>query len=286
MKKRILSMFLAVAMMFSITGVLPVISAEEFDDVINYTSLRDQLKRDKDIEFPYIIPATDGSSCITFNILDYTRENGTPAEILYGCIEIYEHEIFKSGYKVMFFGDSETDSEALSAFVKHGLITDDVDCCIITNTQIRDISPLSGLTNLEDLQLYNNQISDVSPLKRLTNLTNLNLSDNQINDVSPLKGLTNLKKLNLSYNQISDISPLKGLTNLEQFSIDENPISVSVSVTIFDVLEILKSLAGMENELDKSIVSLSMTLLTEESRAAGKPTIFDALEILKKLAGM
>lgn len=71
-----------------------------------------------------------------------------------------------------------------------------------------DIGALSGLTNLEDLQLYNNQITDISMLKDLKNLKRLNLSGNKISDISALKDLTNLKTLVLQGNQISDISPL------------------------------------------------------------------------------
>ena len=56
--------------------------------------------------------------------------------------------------------------------------------------------------------------------------------------------------------------------------------------TIFSVLEILKSLVGMETHIDKCENALNASLITVQSKEKGRPTIFDALEILKKLAGM
>jgi Leucine-rich repeat (LRR) protein len=93
------------------------------------------------------------------------------------------------------------------------------------NNQIRDISQLSGLTNLESLQLYSNQISDISPLSRLTNLEFLKLYENQISNISAISELTNLRVLDLHNNQISDISPISGLTNLDHLYLSENQIN-------------------------------------------------------------
>jgi Leucine-rich repeat (LRR) protein len=91
--------------------------------------------------------------------------------------------------------------------------------------QISDLSPLAGLTNLQELYLHNNQVSDLSPLAGLTNLQELSLYWNQINDLSPLAGLTNLQELSLFCNQINDLSPLAGLTNLRLMDLEGNQIS-------------------------------------------------------------
>ena len=85
-----------------------------------------------------------------------------------------------------------------------------------------DISPLSGLINLEFLVLERNGISDINPLAALINLDELSLIDNGISDISPLAGLKKLRALYLSHNQIVDFSPLAGLTNLETLQIDDN----------------------------------------------------------------
>ena len=88
-----------------------------------------------------------------------------------------------------------------------------------------DISPLSGLINLERLSLENNGISDISPLTELKELQVLGLSHNNIDDLNPLAGLKGLWHLNLSDNNIKDLSPLAGLTNLEELWIENNPVT-------------------------------------------------------------
>jgi internalin A len=95
----------------------------------------------------------------------------------------------------------------------------------LSSEKIRDISPLSPLTNLTSLDLYNNNISDISPLSPLTNLTTLILYGNEVRDISPLYSLTNLTSLYLNNNQIRDISPLSLLTNLTSLSLRDNQIS-------------------------------------------------------------
>ncbi len=85
-----------------------------------------------------------------------------------------------------------------------------------------DISPLSGLINLEFIVLERSGISDISPLAELINLDELSLIDNGISDISPLAGLKKLRALYLSHNQIVDFSPLAGLMNLETLQIDNN----------------------------------------------------------------
>ncbi|PTM24888.1 hypothetical protein DA798_00080 [Lactobacillus sp. PFC-70] len=60
---------------------------------------------------------------------------------------------------------------------------------------VRDLTPLSGLTKLTELNIQNNSISDLTPLANLTNLTTFAASFNHISDFRPLQGLTNLKDL-------------------------------------------------------------------------------------------
>jgi hypothetical protein len=53
-------------------------------------------------------------------------------------------------------------------------------------------------------------------------------------------------------------------------------------VTVFEALEILKYIAGMESIIDEGNVAFYAARIT----GGDTPNIFDALEILKKLAGM
>jgi hypothetical protein len=92
---------------------------------------------------------------------------------------------------------------------------------IYNNTQndfrrfIVNLSPLVGLTDLQDLNLMDTQVTDLSPLAGLTKLQFLNLSGTQVADLSALAGLTNLQFLDLSRTQVADLSPLAELINLQ-----------------------------------------------------------------------
>ena len=95
-------------------------------------------------------------------------------------------------------------------------------------SEISDLSPLAGLTQLEQLGFYeysgnmNSSITDLTPLASLTNLVNLQLSC-MAEDLSPLSGLTNLKALSLYLPiTVDDISFLTNLTNLQNLHIQDN----------------------------------------------------------------
>ena len=89
---------------------------------------------------------------------------------------------------------------------------------------ITDITPLTGLVQLEELFLEANTISDFTPLAGLTNLRTLALDRNHISDISGLSGLTSLDILSLNANDISDVSPLASLTNLRNLYLLYNNI--------------------------------------------------------------
>lgn len=91
---------------------------------------------------------------------------------------------------------------------------------------IRDISPLSGLTELTDLDLHMNEsLSDISPLSALTGLTYLQIGIINTDDISPLSNLTALTFLDLTNNDLDDISVLSGLTKLTCLALGFNNIS-------------------------------------------------------------
>ena len=116
----------------------------------------------------------------------------------------------------------------------------DLQMLILDDNQISDLSPLSSLTNLPVLGLDSNQISDLSPLSSLTNLQSLGLDNNQISNLTPLHLLTNLTSLGLYENQISDLTPLTSLTNLQLLSLYNN------SLTDKQITALLKTLPGCQ----------------------------------------
>jgi Leucine Rich repeats (2 copies) len=95
----------------------------------------------------------------------------------------------------------------------------------LSRTQVSDLSSLSSLTQLQYLNLSRTQISDLSSLSSLTQLQYLNLSGTQISDLSSLSSLTQLQYLNLSRTQVSDLSLLSSLTQLQYLNLSETQIS-------------------------------------------------------------
>jgi hypothetical protein len=187
--------------------------------------------------------------------------------------------------------------EQLSQMVSDGTIPQNVTILYLVSNQISDITPLSGLTNLEWLGLDFNQISDITPLSGLTNLEVLGLGGNQISDITPLSGLTNLGWLYLFSNQISDIVSLVGLTNLRLLDLNNNQIS---DLTPLSGLTNLSMLFLWSNQITLEQVNALQKALPDcriEHDAGGgfklghvtggdKITITDALEVLKHLAGI
>ena len=93
------------------------------------------------------------------------------------------------------------------------------------SSQIFDVEPLRGLTNLKGLYLPEAQLSNLEPLRGLTALQVLSLSRTQLSDVEPLRGLANLKRLDLSRTQVSNIEPLSGLITLTDLDLSGTQVS-------------------------------------------------------------
>ncbi len=95
----------------------------------------------------------------------------------------------------------------------------------VNSNSISDLSPLSGLIKLTELNLFRNTIGDISPLSNLTELRVLDISGNSyISDLSPLSGLTGMRTLHLYTNDVSDLSPLSDMTELRWLDVSNNLI--------------------------------------------------------------
>ena len=101
----------------------------------------------------------------------------------------------------------------------HDLTADDLSELTHLRARSAGIADLSGLEaagNLQELDLRDNDIRDISPLAGLTDLRWLSLRENpQLRDVTALAGLSELEYLNLNYSYgIQSIRPISGLANL------------------------------------------------------------------------
>ncbi len=90
---------------------------------------------------------------------------------------------------------------------------------------INDISFISNMESLKELNLANNNITNLRPLSFLTNLEKL--------DISPIEKLTNLCFLWLEDNNISKIDVLNNLNNLVSLELKGNKIPHTILIEFF-----------------------------------------------------
>ena len=98
---------------------------------------------------------------------------------------------------------------------------------------IKDLSDLAQMTNLEELALCNQEIEDISGLKELP-LKKLYLSKNMITDFSVLPNLIDLDILCIMENPAEDLSPVGECTGISRLNIQ------GMNLTDIDFLKNLK----------------------------------------------
>jgi hypothetical protein len=95
----------------------------------------------------------------------------------------------------------------------------------IRGNAVTDLSPLTSLAQLTDMDASSNDISDLQPLADKGSLMNLSLGDNAIHDLGPLQALQGLNVLYLNGNEITDIAPVAGCFRLNHLFLADNQIS-------------------------------------------------------------
>ena len=154
----------------------------------------------------------------------------------------------------------------------------------LSGNSISDIGALANLTNLTELNLSGNKIiSDISALRNLTNLQTLNLSSNNISDISALGNLTNLQTLNWSYNKIIYISTLRNLTNLQTLNLSGNNISDISALRSLTNLQTLKTLHLSGNKISDISALANLTNLQTLDLSGNGISDISALESLTNL---
>lgn len=134
--------------------------------------------------------------------------------------------------------DGIQDAKQISLYLKH----------FDYNIELKNIEYLPNLKNLKLLKIIGGGLSDISFVSRIPSLEEINLSSNSIKDISPLKDLK-LKKIWLYNNKITDISCIsefKYLLDIKILSLLSNPITDYSFILLFKNLE--KLCIGTEHE--------------------------------------
>lgn len=118
----------------------------------------------------------------------------------------------------------------------------------VSYNSVTALSPLSGLTNLTSLNAENNKVSTLGSLGSLNKLTSLKLGYNALTDVSALAGCTALTELDISNNQLTDISALASLTKVMTLNFSYNSVT---ALPAFSSDSELVTIDGSYNQLEK-----------------------------------
>jgi len=86
------------------------------------------------------------------------------------------------------------------------------------NDQISDLSSLSGLVQMKDLNFSKDSVTSIEPLTGMTQMESLGFSDNDISDLTPLKNMSKLSSIVMLRNHVSDLSPIQNLQNIERIN--------------------------------------------------------------------
>ena len=99
----------------------------------------------------------------------------------------------------------------------------------ISKSNIETLDGLQYAKNLKKLIISDLDVKDISVLSHIYELEYIDIRINSVEDLSPIANNVYLKHLNIDYNYIEDITVLETLSELEHLSISGNPIS-SISV--------------------------------------------------------
>ncbi|BDR53518.1 hypothetical protein KIM372_14250 [Bombiscardovia nodaiensis] len=150
------------------------------------------------------------------------------------------------------------------------------------NNQITDLSPVTGLPDLTNLEAYSNLITNAGQLNN-PNLLVLYLSNNKLSSVTSItwNSLTKLQELSLGNNQITDLSLVTGLPSLISLDASNNLITNPGQLNNPNLLILylagnkLSSIASISwNRLTKLVkLNLETNQITDLSPVTGLPVL-------------
>ena len=141
----------------------------------------------------------------------------------------------------------------------------------LSNSYVSDISPLTGMSELESISFSNNRIEVIPDLSACEKLKKVEFTEEAITDISPLAKIKNLEHLYMLDNRVKSISPLKDNHTITYLYIDGTCIND------------WESISGNET-LKKALVSDYDTWLTIEQKAKDvlSETVNDDITDLEK----
>lgn len=200
------------------------------------------------------------SSLTSLNSLDLSRTGVRDISALSNLVALTDLRLFG---RPLIEEDQITDINPLKGLIALTHLN------LSNNKTLSKISALSGLTNLNSLELRNTEVRDISALSSLTNLNSLDLSETGVRDISALSNLTKLRSLVLTSTGVNDINALVNLTSLETLCLG--------GTNIRDLPDWIGGLSHLKwlvltdltlTELPMSLLSLKLEYITKKNHSA------------------
>jgi hypothetical protein len=255
--------------------VLLMSSAFDWDMVISdfNISRAKQMDEISSLDKNYLLSISEGNISKLYEIKDI---EGFEVDSVYS----YNWYGYSGGYH-------ETNSNSLDAKVYKFLLEDAVGdwrSYSLRRDKVRaDIQQLDKEGRLSSMELQNTYLRTLKPLTGLVNLNELNLSGNSLSNpefISELNLLSNLKKLYLDRNYIYELDSLVENKNLTHLSLAENNLNNLEFIKNFPNLD---SLVLSANQLI-SLASLPKTSRISSLNLDGNP--LTNVEQLSKIKGL
>lgn len=122
----------------------------------------------------------------------------------------------------------------------------------LSGKNLKDITPLRGLTNIVWLDITGNNITDINPISGIGSLETLYANGNPVQSLAPLNGHKNIKVIAISQTKIAEVK-LDQMPALERLYLTDSSIK-TVNLKDMDKLE---TIDFMGSKMD----SLSLTNL-------------------------
>ena len=128
------------------------------------------------------------------------------------------------------------------------------------DNNISNISGIEEVRNLQYILIEDSSVSDLSPLWNLKSLNSLNISwGGKVMSITGINALDDLEYLNLSGQKIKNISELTSLNKLKLVDLEENYLDLSDSSTksTINQLRLNGVVVDVETQIPKSVQQLS-----------------------------
>jgi Leucine-rich repeat (LRR) protein len=112
----------------------------------------------------------------------------------------------------------------------------------IVQNELTDLNALTGCKKLKKLCLdMNYKLTDISGVSGLPELEYLNINETNVNDLGALKDCISLQELKINDTKITDLTPLETLSGLKDIALNRITADVSKGTKNREILKTLIS---------------------------------------------